>query len=52
MIIFITPLIFDNNAQSADMVLEIPQGKTELLAYFEMEDDTESNAFYVVVEKL
>ena len=40
----------DNTAQSADLQLTIEEGKTEMLAWFEMEDGTVSNAFYVNVE--
>ncbi|MGJ8762171.1 MAG: arylsulfatase [Polaribacter sp.] len=40
----------DNAAQSADITVAVEQGKTELLAWFEMEDGTVSNAFYVNVE--
>jgi len=40
----------DNSAQSADLQFTVEEGKTELLAWFEMEDGTLSNAFYVNVE--
>jgi hypothetical protein len=40
----------DNEAQSADLQLTVEEGKTELLAWFEMEDGTLSNAFYINVE--
>ncbi|WP_405603994.1 arylsulfatase [Polaribacter sp. Asnod1-A03] len=40
----------DNTAQSADLQLTVEQGKTEMLAWFEMEDGSVSNAFYVNVE--
>lgn len=40
----------DNTAQSADLEFTVEAGKTELLAWFEMEDGTLSNAFYVNVE--
>lgn len=41
----------DNALQSADIELHVEKGKTELLAWFEMEDGTLTNAFYVNVEK-
>ena len=41
----------DNTARSADMDLVVEQGKTELLAWFEMENGELTNAFYVNVEK-
>ncbi|MBP1840096.1 arylsulfatase [Formosa algae] len=41
----------DNTAQSADLELEVSQGKTELLAWFELESGELTNAFYVNVEK-
>lgn len=40
----------DNTAQSADLQLTVEEGKTEMLAWFEMEDGSVSNAFYVNVE--
>ncbi|MBU3011378.1 arylsulfatase [Polaribacter vadi] len=41
----------DNTAKSADLEFKVKEkGKTELLAWFEMEDGTLSNAFYVNVE--
>jgi hypothetical protein len=40
----------DNTAKSADLQLTVEQGKTEMLAWFEMEDGSVSNAFYVNVE--
>lgn len=42
----------DNNATAAVLEMEVPQGQTELLAYFDMEDGTPCNAFYIDVEKL
>ncbi|KQC29569.1 arylsulfatase [Flagellimonas eckloniae] len=42
----------DNNATAAVLEMEVPQGETELLAYFDMEDGTPCNAFYIDVEKL
>jgi arylsulfatase A-like enzyme len=41
----------DNKAQEATIEAEVTTGETELLAYFDMEDGTKSNAFYVYVEK-
>ena len=41
----------DNTKQSADIEAEIKQGKTELLAWFELQDGTLTNAFYITVEK-
>lgn len=41
----------DNTAKSANLELEVDQGKTELLAWFEMENGTLTNAFYVNVER-
>lgn len=42
----------DNDVQAAILEMEVVQGETELLAYFDMEDGTPCNAFYVDVEKL
>ena len=42
----------DNNAQAATIEVEVPRGETELLAYFDLEDGTQSNAFYVYVERV
>tara|TARA_B100001059_G_C17829741_1_gene583800 strand:- start:2017 stop:3834 length:1818 start_codon:yes stop_codon:yes gene_type:complete len=39
----------DNNLQTADFELTIPKGKTELLAWFELEDKTLTNSFYINV---
>ena len=41
----------DNAKNSADLEITVDKGKTELLAWFEMENGTLSNAFYVNVEK-
>ena len=41
----------NNASQSADIDFVVEQGKTELLAWFEMENGTLTNAFYVNVEK-
>lgn len=42
----------DNTKESADIEMQLPQGETDLLAYFDMEDGQQSNAFYVSVEKV
>ncbi|MEP4948927.1 MAG: arylsulfatase [Flavobacteriaceae bacterium] len=42
----------DNNATAAVLEMDVSQGETELLAYFDMEDGTSCNAFYIDVEKL
>jgi hypothetical protein len=42
----------DNSAEAAVLEMEVAQGETELLAYFDMEDGTPCNAFYIDVEKL
>ena len=42
----------NNAATSADLDLEVSQGKTELLAWFELESGELTNAFYVNVEKV
>ncbi|MDB2385240.1 arylsulfatase [Polaribacter sp.] len=42
----------DNTTESADLQLKIEEGKTDLLAWFEMEDGSLTNAFYIDVEKL
>jgi len=41
----------DNTAKSANLKLTVEKGKTELLAWFEMENRTLTNAFYVNIEK-
>ncbi|MBU2929873.1 arylsulfatase [Winogradskyella psychrotolerans] len=41
----------DNTSPSADIELDVEQGKTELLAWFEMENGELTNAFYVDVKK-
>ena len=41
----------DNTLPSADLQLTVENGKTELLAWFEMDNGTITNAFYVNVEK-
>ena len=40
----------NNSEMSANIELELPQGKTELLAWFELADGTLTNAFYINVE--
>ena len=42
----------DNTKEGATLELDVEEGKTELLAYFDMEDGQQSNAFYVNVEKV
>lgn len=42
----------DNKASNASLEMDVVSGETELLAYFDMEDGTQSNAFYVEVEKI
>ena len=42
----------DNSNMSADIKLNLPKGKTELLAWFQLEDGALTNAFYINVEKL
>lgn len=42
----------NNEAQSAVIEASVPAGETELLAYFDLEDGTQSSAFYVYVEKV
>lgn len=42
----------DNNMEAATLEMEVAEGETELLAYFDMEDGTPCNAFYVDVERV
>jgi arylsulfatase A-like enzyme len=42
----------DNNEKDASITVEIEKGETDLTAWFEMEDGTLTNAFYVYVEKI
>ncbi|MDO6801422.1 arylsulfatase [Wenyingzhuangia sp. 1_MG-2023] len=42
----------DNKETAAVIEMEVPEGKTSLLAYFDMQNGTPSNAFYVDVEKM
>ncbi|WPR73172.1 arylsulfatase [Flavobacterium sp. NG2] len=46
-----TSVAVNNNFQTADLELTIEKGKTELLAWFEMENGELTNAFYINVEK-
>ena len=41
-----------NTDQAATMEVEIEKGETELVAYFDMEDGTECNAFYIYTERV
>ncbi|MFT7162752.1 MAG: hypothetical protein ACI9GZ_003947, partial [Bacteroidia bacterium] len=41
-----------NTDQAATMEVEVEKGETELMAYFDMEDGTECNAFYIYTERL
>ena len=42
-----------NNAdQAATMEVEVEKVEAELLAYFDMEDGTECNAFYIYTERV
>jgi hypothetical protein len=42
----------DNSAPAAVIEATVAPGETELLAYFDLEDGQQSNAFYVYVEKV
>ncbi|MDN3663895.1 arylsulfatase [Algibacter miyuki] len=42
----------DNNLEAAVLEMEVVKGETELLAYFDMEDGTPCNAFYIDVERV
>ena len=42
----------DNSLPSASLEMEVNPGETELVAYFDMEDGTKSNAFYIEVQKM
>ncbi|MDW5290107.1 arylsulfatase [Formosa sp. PL04] len=42
----------DNKLEAAVLEMEVAKGETELLAYFDMEDGTPCNAFYIDVEKM
>ena len=41
----------NNLDQAATIEAEVEKGETELLAYFDLEEGGQSNAFYVYVEK-
>ena len=41
----------NNTGQTATMEVEVEKGETELLAYFDLEDGGQSNAFYIYVER-
>lgn len=45
-------ILVDNEKEAAIIEMTVPKGETELLAYFDMEDGEQSNAFYIYVEKL
>jgi len=40
----------DLGKEAAEFELNIPAGQTELTAYFELEDSTKSQAYYIVVD--
>ena len=42
----------DNKAGAATLEMDVQQGETELMAYFDLVDGTQSNAFYIDVEKV
>ncbi|GAA3628361.1 hypothetical protein [Flavivirga jejuensis] len=42
----------DNSAEAAILEKEIPQGETAFLAYFDTEDGTLRNAFYIDIERV
>lgn len=42
----------DNSAQAAIIEAEVKVGETELLAYFDLENGKQTNAFYVYVDRL
>lgn len=44
--------IVNNNETAAVLEMEVPKGKTNLLAYFDMTNGNTTNAFYVDVEKI
>lgn len=41
----------DNTAQSVDFEVKVAEGKQELTAWFDLEDGTPTNAFYIYVKK-
>ena len=42
----------DNTLEAAVIEMDVAEGETELVAYFDMEDGTPCNAFYVDVERV
>jgi hypothetical protein len=42
----------DNGQESTIFEVEVPQGETELIAYFDLDNTTQLNAYYIDVEKL
>ena len=42
----------NNSEQAATLELTVEKGKTELLAYFDLLEGGQSNAFYINVEKM
>jgi len=42
----------DNRKEAAVIEAKVPAGETELLAYFDMEDGGQTNAFYLYVERI
>ncbi|PIB30404.1 hypothetical protein BFP77_04520 [Maribacter sp. 4U21] len=42
----------DNTKEAAVIEMQVEEGETELLAYFDMMDGERSNAFYIEVEKI
>lgn len=42
----------DNDKESAVLEMEVPEGQTELTAYFDLESGERSNAFYIYVERV
>ncbi len=44
--------IVNNEAEATIIEMSVSKGPTELLAYFDMEDGVQCNAFYIYVEKI
>lgn len=42
----------DNSQEAAVLELDLPKGAANLMAYFDLEDGIQSNAFYIYVEKI
>ena len=42
----------NNSEQAATLEVTVEKGKTELLAYFDLLEGGQSNAFYINVEKM